>query len=136
VALVLINTVSRIPANPLYHRKSVGLCNGRGPCKGEQSLCCSETAVLLCNDAGMLQSNNCGAGEICVDFSSTSARCQAADICESVGSVCSIETFESRCCADGTRFVACQNNELSIAQCVGSCTDDGNMADCEHGVAT
>lgn len=84
----------------------------------------------------MLQTSNCATGEICVDLSSTSAVCQPADICKSAGSKCSIETFESRCCADGTRFVTCQNNELSISQCVGPCNDESNFAGCKNGVAT
>ena len=136
IGLVLITAVTRILANPLYSRKSVGFCNASGPCTGRQSQCCSSTSILLCNDARVLESKNCDTGEICVDLSNILAVCQPGDICESAGSQCSIETFESRCCADGTRFVACQNNELSISRCVGPCNDDGNIASCKQGVAT
>ena len=136
IALVLITAVSRISAKPLYSRQSVGLCNASGRCKGYESQCCSATAILFCNGVGMLQSSNCVTGGICVDLSNTLAICQSADICDSVGSKCSIETFDSRCCADGTRFVACQNNELSIYKCSGPCNDDGNFAICKDGVVS
>jgi hypothetical protein len=133
IALFLISAVSRILANPLYRRQSVELCNASGPCTGSDSLCCSATTVLLCNDAGVLQTTNCATGGICVNMSDTLAQCQPADICDNVGSQCSTETFLTKCCADGTRFAACLDNELSILQCSTkeSCINDGLVVRCQ-----
>ena len=133
MTLVLITAVSRIPANPLYSRQSVGLCEASGLCTVSQSQCCSATTILFCNSAGMLQSNNCGPGGVCVDVTDTSAECQPADICDDVDSECSTEIFLEKCCADRTRFATCLNNKLSILQCntKGSCINDGLVVRCE-----
>lgn len=133
ISFVLIIVVSRILANPLYRRQSVGFCDANGPCTGRQSQCCSATAILLCNDAGMLQITNCVTGGVCVDMTDTSAECQPADICDDVDQECSKEVFIAKCCTDRTRFAACLNNELSILQCStkGSCINDGVVVRCE-----
>jgi hypothetical protein len=133
IALFLTTAVSRILASPFYRQQSVELCNAGGPCTGSDSLCCSATTVLLCNDAGMLQTSNCAAGGICVNMSDTLAQCQQADVCDDVGNQCSTQIFLTKCCADRTRFVACMNDELSILQCgtKESCINDGLVVRCQ-----
>lgn len=129
ITLALIAVVSEILANPVHHDRSFNPCAATGPCSGHHSQCCSATTILLCNDSGLMQTSNCDAGGICVNLSDTLAECQAADVCDEVGSECSTEVFVQRCCADGKRFAVCSGNQIFVGGCT-NCHNKGKFVVC------